>query len=145
MMNLKATLQITALAASVLASAFLGAAQPQMVESAKFTLPYAVNWSGVTLPAGDYTFTMERDAFAATVRSANGETHIIPQIPTVSDPQPGRGFIFVTTTGGQHVVRYMNLPNLSRTLVYKPLTKSEQREIARGNQTQAEPIALAEK
>ena len=143
-MNVKTTLKITALAASVLATALLGAANPQVTDSVRFTLPFAVRWSGVTLQAGDYTLTMDRTQSAAIVRSTSGGTHFIPQIPTASDLQPGGAFIFVTASGGQHVVRYLNLPRLGGTLVYQPLTKAEQKELAKGGLSHAEPIALAE-
>lgn len=127
------------------ATALVGTAGAQMmILSAKFTLPFAVNWGGVTLRPGDYSLTMERHASVAKVRSAAGEVHFIPTIPTVSASRPGGAFLLVTTTRQGYVVRYLNLPKLGETLIYAPLRKTEQEEIARGGQAQAIPVTVAQ-
>lgn len=110
--------------------------------SGKFTLPFDVHWGGTLLPAGNYSITMERFESAALVRSANGKSHFVAAFPTMGDSLKGRCFLYITGTGGQYTVRYLNAPSLGRVLIYAPLTKTEHEELARGN-GQALPIVVA--
>jgi hypothetical protein len=53
-------------------NAGLANAQIQKNASGKFTMPFEARWGLATLPAGDYTFTLEGTGIGATVRVYRG-------------------------------------------------------------------------
>jgi hypothetical protein len=140
-MKTRATLFAVAMLA---ACALAGTANAQPTFSGRFTLPYEVHWGQAVLQAGDYTITMDRFDSAAIVRSANGRARFITAFPTSGDSLKGGCFLYITNNGGQHRVRYMNAPALGKVMIYEPVSKTEQEEIARGV-GQALPVVVAAK
>jgi len=111
----------------------------------KFSLPYEVHWGRTVLPAGDYSITMEGFNSPAMVRSASGKNYFVSAFPIAGDKLKGGCFLYITANEGQHAVRYLNMPSYGMVLIYKPLTKTETEEIARGSQPQPTQVALARK
>lgn len=141
-MKTKATLFTVAMLA---ACALAGAANAQPPTFfGRFTLPYEVHWAQSVLPAGDYSITMDRLDSVAIVRSASGKAHFIATLPTSGDSLKGGCFLYVTSSGGQHRVRYMNAPVLGKVLIYEPISKTEREEIAKGD-GQSLPVVVAKK
>lgn len=94
--------------------ALAGAANGDPTYSGKFTLPYEVHWGRATLPAGNYSMTMEGLKPAAKIHSANGKNWFVLGAATENIPLKGGAFLFVTSNAGQHTVRYLNAPMLAR-------------------------------
>ena len=112
--------------------------------SGKFTLPYEVHWGKTVLPAGDYSIRMDTVTLMASVYSAKDGNQLISALPSAGDGLKGGAFLFISSNEGRYTVRYFNLPMIGKVLVYAPLTKVEQEEIARGN-SQATPVVVAAK
>lgn len=75
-----------------------------------FTLPFEIRWGNATLPAGDYTFTIETDKVPnlATVRGENRAAMIIAT--GKSDSQfSGRSSLLLARRGRTGVVRELHL------------------------------------
>ena len=141
-MKAKAIFLIVAVLA---ACAFAGTANAQANLFGKFTLPYQVRWGRAVLPAGTYSITMDRFAAAAVIRSATGESLLIPGRPATGDAMKGGSFLFITAnTAGEHRVRYMNSPLLGKVLIYDPISRNEREEIARGEQPQGATVAVVQ-
>jgi hypothetical protein len=81
----------------------------------KFTLPSATRWSYATLPAGDYSFTLDTDYRGSRVTIFRG-TQAVARIlsPVVNSLKSGRSEI-VMESG---TVREVNLPTIGVNLHY---------------------------
>jgi hypothetical protein len=110
-----------------------------------FTLPHEVHWGGVLLPAGQYTISIDSPEGPAVIRSARGENKMFTPAPVSTDCEKGGSSLFVTVDGGEHRVRSLNLPQLGRLLVYKPLSKEERGMLAQQKQLESVPVITAEK
>jgi hypothetical protein len=112
----------------------------------KVQLKSEVRWGKSVLPAGEYSISIP--SFEAPVRvflhSMDGKTAAIAMAETISDPEPGGSYIFVTGAGSDRQVRSMNLPQLGRMLVYAPLTARE-REKVYASYSQTLPVTTATK
>ena len=111
----------------------------------KFSLPYEVHWGRTVLPAGNYSIMMGGFNSPAMVRSASGKVQFISGFPTTGDSLKGGCFLYITANEGKHTVRYLNMPSHGRILIYKPLTRTETEEIARGGQPQSTQVAVAQR
>jgi hypothetical protein len=117
---------------AMLAACFsAGHANAQMLQG-KFTLPTEVRWGQATLPAGEYSFTLDSVDRYCPLRIRRGNTNV--------------GMFFAAAQDGNYsdhaelriekgTVRALNLPNLGMVFVYAPqhhkyLTAPEEREIA---------------
>jgi hypothetical protein len=81
----------------------------------KFTLPSATHWGQATLPAGDYSFTLDKDYPGSVVTIFRG-TQIVARIqaPGISEIKSGRSEIVMQ--GG--AVSQLNLPTVGVSLHY---------------------------
>ena len=96
----------------------VGPANAQGV-SGKFTLPFAAHWGGVTLPAGDYLFTMDRPRGAmilATGRKSIGL--VIPQSVTAEASHASA--LIVERNGGVASITELRLAGSGVVLRYTP-------------------------
>lgn len=123
--------------------AFTAAANAQSV-TARFTLPYEVHWGTATLPAGEYTISMDSFHTATLVQSASNNLSFFTRMPVIEDSSKNPASLLVTSFQGDHRVRSLNLPGLGKSLVYEPLTTSEREQIANGPM-QTVPVFIAKK
>jgi hypothetical protein len=102
-----------------------------------FTLPYEVNWKGVVLPAGDYTFSLESRALPAmvTVRGPNGGAFIMA---TVLDNRKTDqdSSLTIEERGSTRFVRELYLADLDLHIGYSiPKIPRGEKELAQGPAT----------
>lgn len=94
----------------------------------KFTLPSEVRWGMATLPAGDYSFTLDKGGLGSMVtiyRGSRPMAEILPQ--GFNDPESNRSVIVVE--GG--IVRELSLPQIGATLsfaAHRPTHRQTQEE-----------------
>jgi hypothetical protein len=120
-----------------------GAANAQSV-TGRFTLPYEVHWGTATLPAGEYTITMDSLHSATLVQSANSQS-FFTRMPKIDDSMKRPTSLVITSFQGERRVRSLNLPQYGRSLIYEPLTKAEREQLAKAGQIQSVPVFAAKK
>jgi hypothetical protein len=107
---------------SLLAICFnAGVANAQTVVG-KFTLPFETHWGQATLPAGDYSFWMERGpgAMVQIFRAAKGAGIVMDLgYDYVTDPTGPMSLTVVRNRAG-NTVRALNLPPIGKILHYAP-------------------------
>ena len=118
-----------------------GNAQPSFV--GKFTLAHEVHWGQAVVPAGEYSIRMDSVAGPAKIMSASGDWAVYTQSPMIADSEKGGTYLTVTTEGNERRVRSLNLPELGKSMIFAPLTKSEREEIAKGGQINTVPVIAA--
>lgn len=86
----------------------------------KFTLPFEAHWGHATLPAGDYSFMLERgpDAKLLVSRGNKNVAYIVAQGYT-AEPPVGASMTVVQNSAG-NTVRELSLPGIGKTLRYAP-------------------------
>ncbi|MFZ0964510.1 MAG: hypothetical protein WAO35_26905 [Terriglobia bacterium] len=117
---------------ALLAACFNAGPASAQVFQGKFTLPFAARWGQTTLPAGDYSFTLDSANANCTVRLYNengGVAMVLAQVQDKSDA--GRAALTVV----RGTVRALSLPEIGIILQYAPqrpkhLTAAEEREIS---------------
>jgi hypothetical protein len=120
------------------------AAAQSNVSSGSFTLPYQVNWQGVVLPAGDYTFSLKSRALPTLldVRGPNGRAYIMA---TVLDQNKAdqRSSLTIEGRGGTRFVREMYLADIDLRICYSiPKVPKSEKELAQGPAT-TEHVAVS--
>lgn len=119
-------------------------AQPRF--EGKFTLPFEVRWGQAVLPAGDYVIRMDATASPAKIIPADGSSAgVYTEYPLVQDSQSGGTFLTITHEANQRRVRSLNLPQIGKTIVFAPLTKSEREAYAKAGQINTVPVVTAKK
>jgi hypothetical protein len=93
----------------------------------KFTLPTATRWGQATLPAGDYSFTLDKDYPGSVVTVLSG-TKCVARIQTPSMSNISAGNSEIIMDGG--AVREVNLPTIGVSLHY-PVQHSGRRDSTR--------------
>ena len=124
--------------------AFTATANAQSV-TGRFTLPYEVHWGTATLPAGEYTITMDSLDSATLVQSANSNISFYTSIPVAQDSTKGSASLLITSFQGEHRVRSMNLPQYRRSVIYEPMNKAEREQLAKAGQIHSVPVFTAKK
>jgi hypothetical protein len=81
----------------------------------KFTLPSVTHWGQATLPAGDYSFTLDKDYPGSAVTIFQG-TRCVAHIQTPGLNYIKAGHSEIVMEGG--TVREMNLPQIGVSLHY---------------------------
>jgi len=122
----------------VLVAGFNAKPTSAQVFQGKFTLPSAIRWGQATLPAGDYSFTLDHDYPGSKFTVFSG-TQTVAQIPT--------GGISYTTSGRSEMVlengnvRKVSLPQIGITFGY-PANNPRHRAAPRAPQlAQVFPVA----
>jgi hypothetical protein len=118
-----------------------GPASAQVIRG-KFTLPFEARWGQATLPAGDYSFTLDTVNPNCTLRLSR-ERRVVAFIVSQAQDKNGSGHAELTVVRG--TVRALRLPEIGVILEYAPqhpehLTANEEREIS-----QIVPITAAGK
>jgi hypothetical protein len=121
------------------------AANAQPSYTGKFALPHEARWGSVMLPAGSYSIVINSPSAPAVVWSANGETKMFTNPPTITDNENGAAAITVTVNGKERVVRSLSLPELGKSFTYKPLTKAERELFAKKGYIETVPVVIARK
>lgn len=121
---MKSTLRNLLFKAFVVAIAAIGgSAIPAQAQAAagRFTLAHKVRWGRASLPAGDYTFSLESQTWPAriTVRQLGGSTAamILPTLIS-ANTQTGTSLLVLHDEGGESVVSALRLTSLGLALQF---------------------------
>jgi len=134
---------LTTVALTILAFAAAANANPNF--TGKFNLPYEVHWGKAVLPAGQYSIRMQASMATALVQSADGKIAIVTPLSTTDDTQKGAAGLFVTLSGSQRRVRFLNLPESGVSLVYEPLTTADRELLSKAGRLEAVPVIISSK
>ena len=124
---------------------FTAAANAQPSFEGKFTLPYEVHWNHAVLPAGEYSITVDAKGMPAVVHSTRTGNSVNTNSPILADQEKGAASLTVTIRGNERRVRSMNLPQIGKSLIFEPLTKTEREIFAKAGQIDAVPVVTAQK
>jgi hypothetical protein len=117
-------------------------AQPSFI--GKFTLPHEVRWGLATLPAGEYFIRMDPSG-PVVVRGAKGDMTVFIKPPIVADSEQGGRYLIVTSQGNERTVRSLNLPEMGKSVIFAPLSKTEREVLAKTHQIDTLPVVTAKK
>ena len=135
-----ATFGLIAICASASSASAQGAFQ------GKFTLPNDVRWANASLPAGDYTFSLNSTTMPGWVmlRGPNGGVFILTSV--IDERNEGDSSkLTVEHRGGTNFVRSMYLADLGVELTYRaPKTPKQDVVLAQGPAS-IEQILIAKK
>jgi len=111
-------LNCTALAALALVSA-PGLTKAQDAYRGKFTLPFEAHWAGATLPAGEYTISLQ-DAVAPYLLRVRGEgkTAAVWARGVTDQPVANGSALTITGTGAGEAITGLRVAELGLTLSY---------------------------
>ena len=70
---------------------------------------------------------------------------VYTNLPTIADNDGGGTYLTITTQGKERRVRFLNLPELGKLVIFAPLTKSEREYFAKSGQITTVPVIMAEK
>ena len=121
---------VMALLASCLCAGTAGAQEMR----GKFTLPFDTRWGQTTLPAGDYSFTVDQSQSAARV-VLSGEKMAILHAQGYNPRRMSSSVLVVAKDRGINTVRELKLAELGVVLYFTPArphqTAAEERQIAK--------------
>jgi hypothetical protein len=117
---------------ALLAACFNAGHASAQVFQGKFTLPFEARWGQATLPAGDYSFTLDSVSTNCALRLRNGKNTVALILAQAQDKKHS-GRAELSVVGG--TVRALSLPEIGMVLEYAPqhhkyLTAPEERRIA---------------
>jgi hypothetical protein len=119
-----------------------GAAQAQSY-GGSFTLTQEARWSGIALPAGQYSLAMDSVAGPLRVMDSSGRIRVLvygsPEDPANGQPTA----LLVTRDGAGRTVRSLNCPAWGHKFVYTPFTRAERALIASAEQVETVPVRVA--
>ncbi len=124
---------------------FTAAANAQPSFEGKFTLPYEVRWNHAVLPAGEYFIQLDAKGMPAVLRSKTTGRSVNTITPILDDGEKGAARLTVTIRGNERIVRSVNLPQIGKSLVFEPLTKTEREMLAKASKIEAVPVVTAQK
>ena len=108
-------LAFAALALGILASA----GNAQNAFQGKFTLPFETYWGGVTLPAGNYSFTLESKTFPYTLYIRSNKVNaIVPALVSDTGVVSSRAQLDLVDIADVHVIKTFEAPELGVTFTY---------------------------
>jgi hypothetical protein len=100
---------------AVLVAGFNAKPASAQVIQGKFTLPFTARWGLATLPAGNYSFTLDKDSTDSMVTVYRGTRRVAQVLtPGISYTTSGRSEMVLE--GG--TVRQLSLPQIGVTLDY---------------------------
>ena len=124
---------------------FTAAANAQPSFEGKFTLPYEVHWNHTVLPAGEYSIEVDAKGMPAILHSTSSNMSVHTGVPISVDAEKGAACLTITIRGNERRVRSVNLPQIGKSMVFDPLTKTEREEFAKSGQIDAVPVVTAQK
>jgi hypothetical protein len=89
----------------------------------KFTLPFETHWGGATLPAGDYTFTLESASSPYTLYIQGRAGAIIRAITADSRVGSGHAQLNLVDIADVQNVETFEVPQLGLTFIYETPTQ----------------------
>jgi len=105
--------------AALVLSALVTSGKAQGAYQGKFTLPFEAHWGGVTLPAGDYTFTLPSNSAPYRLYIQGQGTSAIIQTNTVEErvvsKRPQLNIVDITDV---HTVQTFEAPELGVIFTY---------------------------
>lgn len=112
-----------------------GRANAQVV-AGKFTLPFEAHWGPVTLPPGDYSFTLDKATLDGTItlfRGANAVALISCQ--GGEEKRFDRSELILVGNSASRSIRELHLAKIGMVLTYRPYRPrrdkaAEEREVA---------------
>jgi hypothetical protein len=119
-------------------------ANAQTAFHGKFKLTSETRWGKAVLPAGHYSLMLDSVQSAIVIHSEDGKVAAMATAQSGGQAAPGGSYILITGSGADRVVRSMNLPQLGRSLEFKPLTPRE-RETLQAKSPQIVPVQIAKK
>jgi hypothetical protein len=122
---------------------FTAAANAQPTFEGKFTLPYEVRWNHTVLPAGEYFIQLDAKGMPAVLSSKATGRSVNTIVPILDDGEKGAAHLTVTIRGNERIVRSVSLPQIGKTLVFEPLTKTEREMFAKAGKIEAVPVITA--
>ena len=131
---------VSLLALGVLAAGFSAKPASAQVLEGKFTLPSEVHWGLATLPAGDYSLTLDKsntDGMVSVSRGSRPVALILPQ--GLRDAKSERCEI-VAEAG---IVRELSLPQIGVTLNFTAHNPTHRAAPDKGQLAQIIPVAAA--
>ena len=145
MTSLRNRMLVTAALALAAISASAVPASAQSVCTGSFTLPHEVRWQAGTLPAGDYTFTMDSVAGPAriTLRGPNGSA-FVSAVVADKDDRGGQSRLTIVGRGSKAFVHDLYLAPIGRRLKYSVPKAPKEELLAQGPVT-TEHILVAMK
>jgi hypothetical protein len=126
------------------------AANAQTSFKGTFQLTSATRWGNAVLPAGHYSLTLGSVKLTAVpagvivIHSEDWKVSAMAPAKFSAQAEPGGSYISITGSGNDRQVRSMNLPQLGRSLVFKPLTRRE-RETLYATVSQTVPVQMAKR
>jgi hypothetical protein len=108
-----------------------------------FTLPHETHWGRATLPAGEYSISVDSSHTPALVRSKDGKTTVHTSIPIGDDSNNGPTALVIAARGNEREVLSLNLPQLGKSMVFKRLTQAEREMTAKMEQVEVAPAKAA--
>ena len=130
---------------TLVAGAVAANAQTSSSFRGTFQLTSDTRWGEAVLPAGHYELTLKTaESPWFVIHSDDWKVSAMAKWMTWSDAAPGGNYILITGSGDDRQVRSINLPWLKRSLVFKPLTRSE-RETLYASASQTVPVQMAKK
>jgi len=121
---MKSMKQMTAILSGALAVILLMAAvaSAEPVYQGKFTLSSPVRWGKATLPAGEYSFTLNTTSLPAfiAIRGNNGASAFVMPIEINRRSLQGPSALVVSVRGNQATVRSLRLAEAGLVLQYQP-------------------------
>lgn len=122
---------VLALLASCLSA---GMARAQEMQG-KFTLPFDARWGQATLPAGDYSFTVDQSQAAAKVVLAGEKARAIIRAQGYDPKEMDSSALVLAKNHGVNTVRELKLAELGVVLYFTPSrphqTAAEEKQIAK--------------
>jgi hypothetical protein len=110
-----------------------GIARAQEMQG-KFTLPFDARWGQITLPAGDYSFTVDQSQSAARL-VLSGEKNAILHAQGYEPRTMDSSVLVVAKDRGINTVRELKLAELGVVLYFTPSrphqTAAEEKQIAK--------------
>lgn len=143
--TIRHAIKVRVFAAVLLATCAFAAAANAQSYSAKFTLPFEVQWGKNVLPAGDYSIRMNWPANVALIEAVNGKTAGFTPVPVTTSSDKGGTALAVMVRGNERIVRSLNLPSRGIALIYSPTTNAEREILARADQILTVPVITAGK
>jgi hypothetical protein len=129
------TVGLAALALAALAT------KAQNAYQGSFTLPVEVTWSGFTLPAGDYTFTLPSQSSPYTLYIHGNKANAIISAVSADAKVSSHAQLDLVNISDVHVVKTFEAPELGVTFAYFVPKQNNlaPREIGHKSQPQTEP------
>lgn len=146
MNNTRSFLKVKTLVVALFSAlVFAGLASAQTAQG-KFTLPFEVRWGAATLPAGDYSFTLDKAQSAGLLELYRGKDSIaLIRHQSYSLESSGQSVLTVVRSDSGNTVRDLSLPEMGVVLHYAPHKPAPRSAAAEREIAQRIPITTSGK